>query len=179
MQSRRDVILALCGVATVAGCTEMADTESGPTANNMTSQGDKSADNTTSQDAESPDGNQEQCATTVTIESGGMAPNLSRGETVCIKELDSYQPVKSPDETGVITAEVGEEIGYTTLGGTGDVIRHYPDGDRDGTPVIARAVSWDGNAYVTKGDANPEPYPWTAPPNAVIGLVTGTVEETT
>lgn len=150
----------------VAGCSDLVETDSSPTADNSTGQNGGSGE----------DG--QECATTVTIESGGMAPALSQGETVCIRQLDSYRPVESPDETGVITAEVGEDIGYANLGGTGDIIRYYPDGDRDGTPVISRAVSWDGSAYVTKGDANPEPYPWRAPPDAVIGLVSGVVEDT-
>lgn len=164
MQSRREIIAALCGAATVAGCTEMADSESSPAGDDTPTQDDGS-------------GEEQECATTVTIESGGMAPALTQGETVCIEQLDSYQPAESPDDTGIITTEVGADIGYTMFDGTGDVIRYYPDGDQDGTPVIARAVSWDGSAYVTKGDANSEPYPWSAPPDGILGIVTGTVDD--
>lgn len=114
-----------------------------------------------------------ECADTVTIESLGMAPALSKGDEVCIVEYDSYEPIDDTEETGVIPADVGEESGYEKLGGTGDIIRYYPDGDDEGTPIIARAIEWEDGSYVTSGDNSEEPYPWDAPVESVIGVVEG------
>lgn len=105
-----------------------------------------------------------------------MEPNLSRGAEVCIVQYDSYRPVESAQATGVVTVETGTKIGYEKLGGSGDVIRYYPDGDRDRTPVLARAIRWENGSYVTKGDRNSEPYPWEAPVESILGVVQTTLE---
>lgn len=175
MQTRREILTTLAGAMVLAGCTEGGDDQTGnsdetspdddgePTADEAKSEG--------SSDNDSPD-----CAATVTIESGGMEPNLSRGDKVCIVQYESYQPIENPEETGIITAETGENIGYEKFGGHGDIIRYYPDGDEETTPVLARAIRWENGSYITKGDQNSEPYPWDAPVESIIGVVRSTLE---
>ncbi|WP_336325628.1 S26 family signal peptidase [Halovenus sp. HT40] len=189
MHNRREILATIAGAIGVAGCTEegenptgtseqpSADSDGESAANETESNGteEESVEDETDEEGTADDDSPD-CATTVTIESGGMEPNLSRSEEVCIVQYDSYMPVENPEETGVITVETGEEIGYEKLGGTGDIIRYYPDGDEEGTPVLARAVRWEDGSYVTKGDRNSEPYPWDAPVESIIGVVRTTLE---
>lgn len=182
MQKRREILATLAGTVVVAGCTGEGDPTGEPEETGTDDDGEPTADraesNRTGQDSvggETND-NSHNCATTVTIESGGMEPNLSRGAKVCIVQYDSYMPAGNPEETGVVTVETGEEIGYEKLGGNGDVIRYYPDGDEERTPVLARAIRWEDGFYVTKGDGNSEPYPWEAPVESIIGVVRTTLE---
>ena len=101
---RRHLLIGLwSSLAILTGC--VGGTEESPGA------GSSEAD--TPEEDDSPE-----CADTVTIESGGMAPALSKGDEVCIVEYNSYEPVDNTEETGVIPADVGEEIGYEKLGGT-------------------------------------------------------------
>jgi len=155
---RRHFLIGLGSSSFVAfsGCIEGQEDTSGA---------DSSEVDTTEKD-DGPD-----CADTVTIESEGMAPALSTGDEVCIVEYNSYEPVDNTEETGVIPADVGEEIGYEKLGGTGDIIRYYPDGNEEQNPIIARVVTWEDGSYVTRGDNNEEPYPWNAPVESITGVV--------
>lgn len=118
-----------------------------------------------------------ECDTTLTILSGAMEPNIPQDSEVCIVEYESYQPVEDPEKTGIITVEVGEEIGYEHLGGSGDVITYYRDGNEDSRPTTARAVSWEDGSYITKSDGNPDPYPDPVPVSSIIGVVTRVIDE--
>jgi hypothetical protein len=189
MQNRREILAALAGAIVVAGCTgegddlvgepeeSPPDDDDGPTANEAESNqpGQNSIEGEPNEEM-ATDNDSLDCATTVSIESRGMEPNLSKGTEVCIVQYDSYRPIENPEETGVITVETGEKIGYEKLGGSGDIIRYYPDGNEEGTPVLARAVRWEDGSYVTKGDRNSEPYPWAAPVESIIGVVRTTLE---
>jgi hypothetical protein len=186
MQSRREILTAIAGATVFAGCTAEGDDPTGkpeetPTDDDGETTADETESNRTGQESVeatevvASDTDSSDCATTVTVESGGMEPNLSRGTEACIVQYESYRPIEDPEGTGVITVETGDAIGYEHLGGNGDVIRYYPDGDEESTPVLARAVRWEDGSYVTKGDANSEPYPWEAPVESIIGVVRTTL----
>lgn len=188
MQKRREVLVAFAGAIALAGCAGQEDDQIGEPEETATDEdGEPTADeaesNRTSQNngenetnGEDDSENDPDCATTVTIESGAMEPNLSKGDEVCVVQYESYRPVDDPEETGIITVETGEKIGYEKLGGNGDVIRYYQDGDEEVTPVFARVVKWEDGSYVTKGDANSDPYPWEVPVEWIIGVVRTTLE---
>lgn len=124
-----------------------------------------------SEENETADNESADCATTVEIEGLAMKPSLPKGAEVCIVQYESYEPTEDPTKTGVVPVETGREIDYEKLGGAGDIIRYYPDDNREQTPLIARAIRWENGSYITKGDQNEDPYPWEAPLESIIGVV--------
>lgn len=63
----------------------------------------------------------------IAVESGSMEPHLQKGDFVFVSEVGRYTP-DSPQETGVISADVGREIDYRSFGGYGSVIVYSPPG---------------------------------------------------
>lgn len=78
----------------------------------------------------------------VAVESGSMEPELSRGDLVFTVEEHRYSPAFTYANTGVVTHQTGEQVGYRMLGGHGDVIVYRPNGAGGRTPVIHRARFW-------------------------------------
>ena len=78
----------------------------------------------------------------VAIESESMEPNMNVNDLVFLMDTDRFQPGDAHADTGVVSAQVGEETGYGNYGDTGDVIVFEPDGDGDATPIIHRAMFW-------------------------------------
>ena len=94
----------------------------------------------------------------VAVQSGSMVPNINIGDVVVIQGLG---------RTDIITEKEGMEINYLSMGDFGDVIVYRPNGDKQKTPVIHRAMDWisEGDpmpngvkaphsGYITKGDHN-------------------------
>jgi signal peptidase len=78
----------------------------------------------------------------VAVESGSMIPNMHEGDLVFVMEEHRFDGEAAVEGTGVVPAERGEESGYRTFGGYGDVIVYEPDGRSDQTPIIHRAMLW-------------------------------------
>jgi len=83
----------------------------------------------------------------VAIESGSMEPNMEVNDLAFVMDTDRFQPnesVRMADgrDTGVVTAAVGAETGYSQFGDNGDVIVFEPNGNNRRTPVIHRAMVW-------------------------------------
>ena len=123
----------------------------------------------------------------VAIESGSMEPNVQVNDLAFVMDADRFQPSEGiradGGNTGVVTAAVGAETGYSQFGRNGDVIVFAPNGSTDRTPVIHRAMFWveagenwcrheaanpsylggsngrqcvaDHSGFITKGDNNP------------------------
>ncbi|MFC7248929.1 S26 family signal peptidase [Halomicroarcula sp. GCM10025324] len=99
----------------------------------------------------------------VAIESPSMTPNIETGDMVFVMEPERFA---GPDARhGVVTAAAGDATGYVAFGRSGDVIVFRPDGDRQATPIIHRAMLWvdvgenwydraDPNAVGTAGDCD-------------------------
>lgn len=94
----------------------------------------------------------------VAVESGSMQPVMERGDLVFVMESDRF-PGPGAHESGVVTAQAGQDTGYEKFDGSGDVIVYRPDGSDYRTPVIHRAMFWveEGENWVEK--ANPEYLP--------------------
>jgi len=116
------------------------------------------------------------------IESGSMEPHIDTGDMVVMMDEDRFAGPGA--RHGVVTASAAERSGYDRFDAPGDVILFAPDGDRDRTPIIHRAMfhvergeNWYSRAdpahlgdadscaelvdcpaphsgFVTKGDAN-------------------------
>lgn len=86
------------------------------------------------------------------VESGSMQPNLHPGDAVVVAEADRFGPAGVHD-TGVVTYQRGQAIGYTKLGAPGDVVVYAPNGTW-GTPVIHRARFWvaEGENWYDEAD---------------------------
>lgn len=74
----------------------------------------------------------------VAVESTSMEPNMKVGDLVLVTEPGRYAPDAAVSDTGVVTLEQGEVIGYETFGMPGSVIIFDPP-DRTGSPIIHRA----------------------------------------
>jgi len=94
----------------------------------------------------------------VAVESGSMEPVMQRGDLVFVMESERF-PGPGAHESGVVTAQAGQDTGYEKFDGSGDVIVYKPDGSDYRTPVIHRAMFWveEGENWVEK--ANPEYLP--------------------
>ncbi len=94
----------------------------------------------------------------VAVESGSMEPVMERGDLVFVMESDRF-PGPGAHESGVVTAQAGQNTDYEKFDGHGDVIVYKPDGSDYRTPVIHRAMFWveEGENWVEK--ANPEYLP--------------------
>jgi len=78
----------------------------------------------------------------VAVESGSMVPHMTRGDLVFVMEEQRFPGGGAVGDTGVVTADRGERTGYRTFQGAGDVIVYAPDGSRETTPIIHRAMFW-------------------------------------
>jgi len=72
----------------------------------------------------------------VAIESPSMEPHIGEGDLVFVMEEERFAGPNAQD--GVVTAERGER--YVRFQQPGDVIVFAPDGERERTPVIHRAM---------------------------------------
>jgi len=97
----------------------------------------------------------------VAVESGSMEPNMEVNDLAFVMDADRFQPGASesvgPGDTGVVTAAVGAETGYSQFGRTGDVIVYRPDGSSQRTPIIHRAMFWteEGENWCESEAVNP------------------------
>lgn len=94
----------------------------------------------------------------VAVESPSMEPNMHPGDLVFITQPDRLGPSFDDAETGVVSAETGEEHEYRSFDGYGSVIIYQtPErASRGQSPIIHRAhlyVEEDENWY---DRANPE-----------------------
>ena len=90
----------------------------------------------------------------VAVESGSMEPNLERGDLVFVMDAERFSPDYATGDSGVVTAAVGEEHDYRSIGGYGDVVIYHPNGDPNRKPVIHRAHFWveKGENWLPKAD---------------------------
>jgi|AntRauTorcE11898_2_1112593.scaffolds.fasta_scaffold01612_7 signal peptidase len=77
----------------------------------------------------------------VAVESGSMDPNMQKGDLIFLTEPGRFAPDAAHGDTGVVTYETGEEIGYKTFGDYGTVIV-YDHAGTAGPPIIHRARFW-------------------------------------
>jgi signal peptidase len=97
----------------------------------------------------------------VAIESGSMEPNMQINDLAFVMDTDRFQPGVSedigPGDTGVVTAAVGNETGYSQFGRPGDVIVYQPNGNGQRTPIIHRAMFWaeEGENWCENEAVNP------------------------
>lgn len=91
----------------------------------------------------------------VAIESGSMEPHIDTGELVFVMDEHRFAGPGAIGESGVVTAQAGEETGYRTFEGYGDVIIYEPDGNENATPIIHRAMFWveSGENWYDRADA--------------------------
>ena len=75
----------------------------------------------------------------VAVESGSMEPNMQVGDLVFVTEPGRIAPDAADNGVGVVTGEVGQEVGYETFGAHGSVVIYTPPG-RTGSPIIHRAM---------------------------------------
>lgn len=89
----------------------------------------------------------------VAVESASMEPVMEKGDLVFIMEGDRF-PGPNAHETGIVTARAAEGSGYTKFDAYGDVIVFEPDGSKQKTPVIHRAMFWveEGEDWSDKAD---------------------------
>lgn len=76
----------------------------------------------------------------VAIESPSMTPNIQTGDMVFVMDEERFSGPEA--RHGVVTAEAGATVGYSTFGEPGDVIIFEPNGDTGRTPIIHRAMLW-------------------------------------
>ena len=92
----------------------------------------------------------------VAVESGSMEPHMTRGDLVFITNEGRYMPNDATfEDTGVVTAARGEEVGYRSFGGYGSVVVYDSPG-RFGPPIIHRARFWVEGGENWYDEANPE-----------------------
>jgi len=80
----------------------------------------------------------------VAVESPSMTPHMKTGDLVFVMEETRFPGEGAHDDTGVVTARVGEttDADYRKFQRQGDVIVYKPDGNGDATPIIHRAMFW-------------------------------------
>lgn len=88
-----------------------------------------------------------------TVISGSMAPNVEQADVVVVMEEHRVTPPGS--RGGVVSARVGQDRGYHSLGDSGDVLIFRPNGDDSAIPILHRARFWveEGENWYQK--ANP------------------------
>lgn len=91
----------------------------------------------------------------VAVESGSMEPHMERGDLVFVVEEHRFAASQSYADTGVVTHEIGEEIGFRRFGGYGDVIVYERNGRAGATPIIHRARFWveDGENWYQEANS--------------------------
>jgi len=77
----------------------------------------------------------------VAVESGSMDPNMQKGDLIFVTEPGRFAPDAAREDTGVVTHQVGEEVGYKTFNDYGTVIVYDSTGNV-GPPIIHRARFW-------------------------------------
>ena len=92
----------------------------------------------------------------VAVESPSMEPNLYRGDLVLVAEEHRFSSPAAVADTGVVSARVGERVGYESFGGSGDVVVYFRNGKDRTTPVIHRAQFWVNDSENWYDKANPE-----------------------
>jgi signal peptidase len=92
----------------------------------------------------------------VAIESESMTPHMNVDDLVFLVDNDRFAPSEAQAGTGVVTAQTGAETGYSNYGGSGDVIVFAPDGNKQTTPIIHRAMFWVEEGENWCDQANPE-----------------------
>jgi signal peptidase len=94
----------------------------------------------------------------VAVESGSMNPHMQRGDLVFVMEEQRFVPKAAYNDTGVVTFQTGQRVGYRTFQQPGDVIVYQPNGRTQTTPIIHRARFWvnESENWVANGKANPE-----------------------
>lgn len=90
----------------------------------------------------------------VSVTSGSMEPEMSRGDLVLVEVTTADAPPGSYGDTGIVTVAAGMETGHTAFNGSGDVIVFRPNGDTTATPIIHRAHLWvdDGEDWYARAD---------------------------
>lgn len=90
----------------------------------------------------------------VAVESGSMQPNMERNDLVFVMDEERFSGAGATGATGVVTAATGEDAGHRMFGQPGDVIVYKPNGSRDRTPIIHRAMFWveEGEDWVARAD---------------------------
>jgi len=90
----------------------------------------------------------------VAVESGSMEPHMHKGDLVFITDAGRFVPDAAREGTGVVTRDVGREVGYWKFGGYGSVIVYDNPGDA-GPPVIHRAQFWvdEGENWYDEADS--------------------------
>jgi signal peptidase I len=94
----------------------------------------------------------------VAVQSESMTPQINIGDVVLLRGLDRVQ---------VVTNKEGKATNYQSFGNYGDVIVYKPNGAKDATPIIHRAMYWVNAGdrlpnnqtaahagFITKGDHN-------------------------
>ncbi|WP_394324558.1 S26 family signal peptidase [Halorhabdus tiamatea] len=91
----------------------------------------------------------------VAIESASMEPHIDTGDLVFVMDEQRFPGPGAIGESGVVPARVGEETGYRTFEGYGDVVIYEPDGNGEATPIIHRAMFWvaDGENWYDRADS--------------------------
>lgn len=92
----------------------------------------------------------------VAVESPSMDPHMKTGDLVFVMEEGRFPPDAAYDDTGVVTARTGENVGYTKFKQPGDVVVYTPDGSGRETPIIHRARFWVNASENWYEKANPE-----------------------
>jgi signal peptidase len=92
----------------------------------------------------------------VAVESPSMTPHMKTGDLVFVMEEHRFAPGAAYEDTGIVTAEIGDDTGYEKFKQSGDVIVYRPDGSDLETPIIHRARFWVGDGENWYDEANPE-----------------------
>ena len=77
----------------------------------------------------------------VAVESGSMDPNMQKGDLIFVTEPGRFAPDAARGDTGVVSHQTGEEVGYRTFNNYGTVIV-YDHAGNVGPPIIHRARFW-------------------------------------
>ncbi|WP_420871428.1 S26 family signal peptidase [Halomicrobium salinisoli] len=90
----------------------------------------------------------------VAIESPSMTPHIQKGDLVFVMEEERFPGDGAVGDTGVVPAQRGEQTGYRTFQGHGDVVVYQPDGNAGQTPIIHRAMFWveEGENWYDRAD---------------------------
>ncbi len=88
-----------------------------------------------------------------TVISGSMAPNVETADVVVVMEEHRVTPPGSRE--GVVSARVGRDKGYHSLGDSGDVLVFQPDGNGSAIPILHRARFWVEKGENWYDKANP------------------------
>jgi len=90
----------------------------------------------------------------VAVESASMTPQMKTGDLVFVMEEQRFPGDGAHEDTGVVTARAGAEVGYEQFSRPGDVVVYEPDGNGDRTPIIHRAMFWveEGERWYDQAD---------------------------